>query len=71
MKKYLIIVERTETGYSAYSPDIPGCVATGQNKRETEENMREAITFHLEGLQEDHLAIPLPHTYPAYCSVSA
>lgn len=71
MKRYLIVVERTETGYSAYSPDVPGCVATGHTKRETEKNMREAIAFHLEGLQEDHLAIPLPHTYPAYCSVSA
>ncbi len=71
MKRYLIIVERTETGYSAYSPDVPGCVATGHSKRATEKNMREAIAFHLEGLQEDQLAIPLPHTYPVYCSVPA
>lgn len=71
MKKYLIIVERTETGYSAFSPDVPGCIATGKTKAETERNMREAIVFHLEGLREDHLAIPSPHTYPIYCSVLA
>jgi len=71
MRKYLIVVERTQTGYSAFSPDVPGCIATGKTKPETERNMREAIAFHLEGLREDHLGIPSPHTYPAYCSVPA
>ena len=48
--KYLIVIEKTETGYSAYSPDIDGCVATGATKDEVEKNMKEAIEFHLEGL---------------------
>ena len=48
--KYLIVIEKTDTGYSAYSPDIDGCVATGATKDEVEKNMKEAIEFHLEGL---------------------
>lgn len=48
MKKYLIIVEKTETGYSAYSPDVAGCGSTGQTKEEVERNIQEAIQFHLE-----------------------
>ena len=53
MKKYLIVVEPTETGYSAYSPDLPGCIATGQTRAEVESNMHEAIAFHLDGLREE------------------
>ena len=49
--KYLIIVEKTNTGYSAYSPDLDGCVATGGTREEVEQAMREAIEFHLEGLR--------------------
>ena len=52
MKKYLIIVEKTPTGYSAYSPDVPGCGSTGQTKEEVEHNIQEAIQFHIEGLRE-------------------
>ena len=51
MKKYLIIVEKTETGYSTYSPDVPGCGSTGETKEEVERNIQEAIQFHLEGLR--------------------
>ncbi len=51
MKKYLIIVEKTETGYSAYSPDVPGCGSTGSTREEVELNIQESIEFHLEGLQ--------------------
>ena len=47
--RYLVIIERTDTGYSAYSPDIDGCIATGETKDEVEKNMKEAIEFHLEG----------------------
>ncbi len=50
MKKYLIIIEPTQTGFSAYSPDLPGCVSTGQIREEVEQNMKEAIAFHLDGL---------------------
>lgn len=53
MKKYLIIIEKTETGYSAYSPDVPGCGSTGQTKEEVERNIQEAIQFHIEGLVQD------------------
>jgi predicted RNase H-like HicB family nuclease len=66
MKKYLIIIEQTATGFSAYSPDLQGCVSTGQTRKEVEENMREAIAFNLEGLREEGQAVPEPHTYSAY-----
>ena len=58
MYKVLIVVEKTVSGYSAYSPDLPGCVATGSTKEETEHNMYEAIEMHIEGLLEDGLPIP-------------
>lgn len=51
-KKYRIVIEKAETNFSAYSPDLPGCVATGITRKEAEEQMREAIAFHLEGLEE-------------------
>lgn len=50
MKKFLIIIEQAEAGYSAYGPDLPGCMATGETKSDIETNIYEAITFHLEGL---------------------
>ena len=58
MKKFLIVIEKTETNYSAYAPDLPGCIATGNTVEETEKNMYEAIEYHLEGLKEDNLPIP-------------
>ncbi len=58
MKKYLIILEKTKGGFSAYSPDIAGCVATGRTKNEAEQNIYEAIQFHLEGMQEEGLKLP-------------
>jgi len=71
MKKYLIVVESTETGYSAYSPDLPGCIATGQTRAEVENNMHEAIAFHLDGLREEGQPIPEPQTYSAYIEAQA
>ena len=71
MKKYLAIVEETATGYSAYSPDVGGCVSTGRTRDEVERNMREAIEFHLEGLRLEGLEVPAPHTYSAYVEVPA
>ncbi|HEY4786469.1 MAG TPA: type II toxin-antitoxin system HicB family antitoxin [Bacteroidales bacterium] len=62
MIKYLIIIEKTETGYSAYVPDLPGCIATGRTKQMVERRIYEAIQFHLEGLKEEHIAIPSPKT---------
>ncbi|MBL4824914.1 MAG: type II toxin-antitoxin system HicB family antitoxin [SAR324 cluster bacterium] len=64
--KYLIVIEETSTGFSAYSPDIDGCVATGATKEEVEKNMGEALEFHLEGLRMGHQSIPSPHTYSNY-----
>ncbi len=69
--KYLVVVEKTDTGYSAYSPDIDGCIATGTTKDEVEKNMKEAIEFHLEGLAIEIQDIPEPHSYPNYLEVSA
>lgn len=71
MKKYLIVIEETGTGYSAFSPDLPGCVTTGVTGAEVEGNMREAIEFHLEGLRLEGLEVPEPHSYSAYVEVPA
>lgn len=71
MKKFLIIVERSETGYSAYSPDVPGCGSTGKTKEEVERNIEEAIKFHLEGLQAEGYEIPEPSSYSSYIEVAA
>jgi predicted RNase H-like HicB family nuclease len=64
--KYLVIYEKTATGYSAYAPDLPGCITTGPTLEETESLMKEAIEFHLEGLREDGLPIPAPTTTADY-----
>jgi predicted RNase H-like HicB family nuclease len=71
MKKYLIVVEPTTTGFSAYSPDLPGCVSTGRTREDVEHNMREAIAFHLDGLREEGQAVPEPNTYSAYVELPA
>jgi predicted RNase H-like HicB family nuclease len=70
-KNYLVVVEETQTGYSAYSPDVPGCIATGSNREEVEPNIREAIELHLEGLQEEGQPAPEPHSYSSYVRISA
>lgn len=71
MMQYLIVIEKTETGYSAYSPDLPGCVSTGATREEVEQNMREAVDFHLDGLKLEGLEIPKPTTSSAYIEVAA
>lgn len=60
--KYAVIYEKTDTGYSAYVPDLPGCVAAGDTVEETERLMREAIEMHLAGIREDGEPIPRPTT---------
>lgn len=60
---YTVVVEPTDTGYSAYLPDVPGCVATGATRAEVEAALREAIEMHLEGLREDGLSVPAPLSY--------
>jgi predicted RNase H-like HicB family nuclease len=71
MSRYLIVIETTDTGYSAYSPDLPGCVSTGATHGEVESNMREAIAFHLDGLREDGAPIPEPRATASYVDVAA
>ena len=58
MRKYLVVFEKTKTGFSAYVPDLPGCIATGKNRLEVEKRIYDAITFHLEGLKESNQRIP-------------
>ncbi len=66
MQKYLVIFEKANSNYSAYSPDIPGCIATGKTRNEAEKNIKEAISFHLEGLREDGLPVPEPSSFTEY-----
>jgi len=67
--KYLIVVEKTKTGFSAYSPDIDGCIATGTTTEEVEKNIKEALEFHLEGLALERLRAPEPRTYSNYLEI--
>ena len=69
MQKYLVIFEKAEHNYSAYSPDIPGCIATGTTRQEAEKNIKEAINLHLEGLTSDGLPIPEPSSSTEYIEV--
>jgi len=69
--KYLVVIEPTATGYSAYSPDIDGCVATGGTREEIEKNIQEAIAFHIEGLRLEGYDVPTPRTEAAFVSVAA
>ena len=69
--RYLIIVEQTATGYSAYSPDLDGCVATGATWEAVEQAMREAVEFHLEGMRTEGYEVPEPHSYSTYIEVAA
>jgi predicted RNase H-like HicB family nuclease len=70
MNRYLIVIEETKTGFSAYSPDLDGCVATGKTRTEVEKRMKEAIEFHLEGLKQEKLPIPKPHCYSSYLEIT-
>lgn len=71
MQRYLILIEPTSTGYSAYSPDLPGCVATAQTRGDVEQVMRDAIEFHLEGLRAGGQPIPPPSTSASWVEVAA
>ena len=69
MRRFLIVVEKSGDNFSAYSPDLPGCVATGATAEETKASMRAAIDMHLQGLREDHLPIPEPSAIAEYVEV--
>ena len=64
--RYAVVIEKAEASFSAYVPDLPGCVATGATKEEAEQNIREAIRFHVDGLREDGLPIPEPTSVCEY-----
>ena len=69
--RYAIVIEKAEGNFSAYVPDLPGCVATGATTEKAEAKIREAIEFHLNGLREDGLAIPQPSSRVEYVDVAA
>ena len=69
--RFAIVIEQTDNNFSAYAPDLPGCIATGSTVEEVEAQMREAIEFHLDGLRQDGLAIPPPSSRVEYIEVAA
>ncbi len=69
--KYAVVIEVAGTNFSAYVPDLPGCIATGQTMAETENEIRSAIQFHLEGMREDGQPIPEPSSAVEYVEVAA
>ena len=69
--RYAIVVEKAENNYSAYVPDLPGCIATGSTMEETEREIREAIGLHIEGMIEDGLPVPQPTSIVQYIEVAA
>ena len=71
MHRFLIIIEKADKNYSAYSPDLPGCVATGKSQDEAALNMHEAIEMHVQGLIEDKLPIPESHAFAEFIAVAA
>lgn len=69
--KYLVVVEKAKTGFSAYSPDLPGCIATGATRAEVERTMSEAMEFHLDGMRLDGQEPPPAHSYSVYVELPA
>jgi predicted RNase H-like HicB family nuclease len=69
--RYAVVIENAEGNFSAYVPDLPGCVATGSTVEETEQAIRDAIQFHLEGMREDGVPIPQPTSRVDYVEVAA
>lgn len=67
--KYAVVIEKSETGYGAYVPDLPGCVAVGETITETERLIQEAVEFHLEGLRADGVPVPEPSALAHYVEV--
>lgn len=68
--KYAIVIEKAENNYSAYVPDLPGCIATGATVEEVEQQIREAIEFHIDGMREDGDPIPPPSSHVEYVDVA-
>lgn len=70
MHRFLVVIEKANRNYSAYSPDLPGCVATGTTPQKVKENIRKAIEMHIFGLQEDREPIPKPMAMTDYVKVA-
>jgi len=69
MHRFLVVIEKTKKNYSAYSPDLPGCIATGKTREEVERNMHEAIEIHINGLIEDRQPVPEPKSSSEYMAI--
>ena len=69
--KYAVVIEKAESNFSAFVPDLPGCVATGFTIKEVEEQIREAIEFHIEGMRQDGVEVPKPSSSVEYIEVAA
>ncbi len=69
--KYAVVIEQADSNYSAYVPDLPGCIATGATIKDAESEIREAIKFHIEGMKEDGLPVPVPSSAVEYIEVAA
>ena len=69
MVKYLIVIEKARDNYSAFSPDLPGCAATGKSRAAVERNMKKAIEMHLRGLRRDNQPLPEPRSSAEYVNV--
>jgi predicted RNase H-like HicB family nuclease len=69
--KYLVVIEETPSGYSAFSPDVPGCIATGATQVEVRERMQQALELHVEGLRDDGEPVPPSTTSSCYVEVAA
>jgi predicted RNase H-like HicB family nuclease len=69
--RYAVVIEKAEGNYSAYVPDLPGCVATGSTITEVENEIRDAIAFHLEGMREDGHPVPPPSSQVEYVEIAA
>jgi predicted RNase H-like HicB family nuclease len=69
--KYAVVIEKAEGNYSAYVPDLPGCVATGATVEEAEAEIKHAIAFHIDGMKEDGLPVPTPTSKVEYIELAA
>ena len=69
--RYAVVVERAGDNYSTYAPDLPGCIATGNTVEEAEQEIREAIKLHIDGLREDGLPVPAPASVVEYLEIAA
>jgi predicted RNase H-like HicB family nuclease len=69
--RYAIVVEKAGNNFSAYAPDLPGCIATGSTVNEAEKEIQAAIQFHIDGLREDGLPIPAPSSVVEYLDIAA